>query len=185
LALGALPGSMIVLTEHDPTWADAFSHEAQRLGPALGALLIELHHIGSTAVPGILAKPVIDILAIVSDVHALDAQAANLQALGYEVMGEFGLPGRRYFRKDNSAGVRTHQVHAYASASASEIERHLNFRDYLREHPATADAYCDLKQALVEQCVDDMGCYSDGKTAFIREVEQRAAIWRLTRPSRR
>lgn len=169
---------MIVLAEHDPTWTREFSHEVQRLRPAFGTLLFELHHVGSTAVPGILAKPVIDILAIVSDVHALDPQAATFEALGYEVMGEFGLAGRRYFRKDDSVGVRTHHVHAYARDSASEIERLLDFRDYLREHPATAHAYSDLKQALVERCHGDMRCYSDGKTAFIREVEQRAAIWK-------
>ncbi len=164
------------LADHVPTWTHEFSREAEQLRPAFGALLIELHHVGSTAVPAILAKPVIDILAIVSDVHALDAQ--RFETLGYEVMGEFGLPGRRYFRKDDAAGVRTHHVHAYAPESSSEIERLLNFRDYLRAHPATARAYSDLKQALVEQCRDDMRCYSDGKTAFIREVEQRAAIWK-------
>jgi GrpB-like predicted nucleotidyltransferase (UPF0157 family) len=169
---------MITLVEHDPAWAREFSHEAQHLRPAFGALLIELHHIGSTAVPGIRAKPVIDILAIVADVASLDAQTERFESLGYEVMGEFGLPGRRYFRKNNSAGVRTHQIHAYARASASEIQRHLDFRDYLREHTSAADAYSDLKLALSEQCHGDMRCYSDGKTAFIREVEQRAEIWR-------
>lgn len=169
---------MILLAQHDPTWAREFSQEAQLLLPAFGALLIELHHIGSTAVRGILAKPVIDILAIVSDVHALDAQTRDIGNLGYEAMGEFGLPGRRYFRKDNYAGVRTHQIHAYASVSADEIERHLNFRDYLREHPATARAYSDLKRALVDRCRSEMRCYSDGKTTFIREVERLAVIWR-------
>lgn len=169
---------MITLVAHDPAWTHEFSHEALHVRPAFGALLIELHHIGSTAVPGILAKPVIDILAIVTDVGSLDALTARFESLGYEVMGEFGLPGRRYFRKDNSAGIRTHQIHAYARGSASEIQRHLDFRDYLREHPVTAQAYSDLKLALVEQCHGDMRCYSDGKTAFIREVELRAAIWR-------
>lgn len=91
--------------------------------------------IGSTAVPAILAKPVIGILAIVSDVHALDAQ--SVETLGYEGMGEFGLPGRRYCRKHDSAGVRTHHVPAYAPGSSSDIERLLNCRDCLSEHPAT------------------------------------------------
>ncbi len=90
-------------------------------------------------------------------------------------MGEFGLPGRRYFRRDDPAGVRTHQVHAYAPESSSEIERHLDFRDYLRHNPDVARAYDALKAVLVDRCGGDMCCYSDGKTAFIREVEHRAA----------
>jgi GrpB-like predicted nucleotidyltransferase (UPF0157 family) len=175
-----LPSTEILPAEADPGWSEAFRLEARRIRAAFGALLIELHHIGSTAVPGLPAKPVIDILAVVSNVRALDAQTAQFEALGYEVMGEFGLPGRRYFRRDDSNGVRTHQVHAYAAESSSEIERHLNFRDYIREHPETARAYANLKQRLADDCHGDMRCYSDGKTAFIREIEQRAALWKRT-----
>jgi GrpB-like predicted nucleotidyltransferase (UPF0157 family) len=171
---------MIVLAEHDPRWADAFTREAERIRPAFGVLLVALDHIGSTAVPDLLAKPVIDILAVVSEVRALDAQTGHFEELGYEVMGEFGLPGRRYFRRDDPRGVRTHQIHAYAQASSREIERHLNFRDYLREHQETARAYANLKRLLANECHGDMGCYSDGKTAFIREVEQLAALWKCT-----
>ncbi|HEY7396615.1 MAG TPA: GrpB family protein [Gemmatimonadaceae bacterium] len=139
----------IVLAEYDPAWTHAFSREAERIRPVFGALLVELHHIGSPAVPGLRAKPVIDMLAVVSDVRALDKQTKGFEALGYEAMGEFGLLGRRYFRRDDPAGVRTHQVHAYAVESSGEIERHLNFRDYIRQHPDVARAYSDLKQALV------------------------------------
>lgn len=170
----------IVLAEHDPGWADAFTREAERVRPVFGERLVALHHIGSTAVPGLPAKPVIDMLAVVSSVHALDTQAGQFEALGYEVMGEFGLPGRRYLRRDDPRGVRTHQIHAYAQESSSEIERHLNFRDYMREHREAARAYAKLKRLLANDCRGDMGCYSDGKTAFIREAEQRAALWKRT-----
>ncbi len=166
---------MIRLTEHDPTWATDFLHESERVRPAFGVVLIALHHIGSTAVPGTLAKPIIDLLAIVSDVHLLDARATHITALGYEVMGEFGLPGRRYFRRDDAEGVRTHHIHAYAPTSASEFERYLSFRDYLREHPLVAQEYSDLKRSLARQCQGDTRCYSDGKTDFVRDVERRAA----------
>lgn len=166
----------IVLADHDPERAYAFTSEAERIRPAFGALLVALHHIGSTAVSGLRTKPVIDILAVVSDVHALDAQNEQFEAIGYEVMGEFGLPGRRYFRRDDSRGIRTRQVHAYAQESSREIQRHLDFRDYLRDHPETARAYAKLKQQLVDECHGDRGRYSDGKTAFIREIEQRAAL---------
>jgi len=168
---------MIVLAQHDPAWASKFAREAERLTRAFGDLPLDLHHIGSTAIPGLIAKPVIDMLAVAPSVEALDTRGAAFNALGYQVMGEFGIPCRRYFRKDNTAGRRTHQVHAFAQGS-SEIARHLDFRDYLRAHPAVAVAYGALKQTLAGSCLGDMQCYSDGKTAFIRDVEQRAAVWK-------
>ncbi len=163
---------MIVLAQHDPAWAREFSREAERLTKAVGDVLLALHHIGSTAVTGLLAKPVIDMLAVAPGVDALDTRDEAFKALGYEVMGEFGIPGRRYFRRDDSAGRRTHQIHAFAEGS-SEIRRHLDFRDYLRAHPAVAETYSTLKQTLAGECLGDMECYSDGKAAFIRDVERR------------
>jgi GrpB-like predicted nucleotidyltransferase (UPF0157 family) len=151
--------------------------ETARLRGAFGNLFLDLQHIGSTAVPGLLAKPVIDILAVVPRVEALDPRRDVWEALGYEVMGEFGLPGRRYFRKDDSSGRRTHQVHAYRDGSP-EVTRHLDFRDYLRASPSVAEAYGALKRRLAEECAGDTRCYSDGKTEFIRDIERRAAIWR-------
>jgi len=168
---------MIVLARYDPTWTGAFSREAEQLLRAYGDLLLEVHHIGSTAIPGLVAKPVIDMLAVAPSVEALDARGEVFTALGYQVMGEFGIPGRRYFRKDDLAGRRTHQVHAFAEGS-DEIRRHLDFRDYLRAHPAIAEAYGTLKQRLASECNGDMRCYSDGKTAFIRDIDRRAAIWK-------
>lgn len=169
---------VIVLDQHNPAWAREFAREAERLTRAFGDLLLDLHHIGSTAIPGLFAKPVIDMLAVVvPSVDAIDTRGEAFRVLGYQVMGEFGIPGRRYFRKDDSVGRRTHQVHAFARGS-SEIPRHLDFRDYLRTHPVVAEAYGTLKQALAVKCLSDMQCYSDGKTAFIRDIEQRAAIWK-------
>jgi GrpB-like predicted nucleotidyltransferase (UPF0157 family) len=144
-------------------------------------LPIELHHIGSTAIPGIVAKPVIDMLGIVPALDALDERAHRLAALGYEALGEFGIPGRRYFRKNAPDGVRTHQLHAFAPDSP-EIERHLDFRNYLRAFPDEAAAYAALKQGLAESCDSDMDAYSNGKTQFIRAIERRAAQWRNTLP---
>lgn len=168
---------MIELIPYDPAWPDEFAREAAVLRDALGDVLLSLEHIGSTAIPGLLAKPVIDILAIVTNVELLDTRSQAFEKLGYQVRGEFGIPGRRYFRKDDDIGRRTHHIHAY-SVGANEITRHLNFRDYLRAHPAVADAYRALKEALAAKCGDDRPCYSDGKSDFIRDVEQKAAIWR-------
>lgn len=171
------PGRAIVLAPHSASWAAAFEREASAVSAALSDLSIELHHIGSTAIPDIVAKPVIDMLGVVPAVEALDARAHRLAALGYEALGEFGIPGRRYFRKNAPDGARTHQLHAFAAGSP-DIQRHLDFRDYLRAFPAEAAAYAALKQGLAGRCASDMRAYGDGKTAFIRAVERRAAAWR-------
>jgi GrpB-like predicted nucleotidyltransferase (UPF0157 family) len=98
-------------------------------------------------------------------------------SLRYEALGEFGIPGRRYLRKDAPGGVRTHQLHALALGSP-EIRRHLDLRDYLRAFPTEAAAYAALKQRLAERCGSDMRAYSDGKTEFIGAAERRAVAWR-------
>ena len=164
----------IVLAPHDAAWAHEFAREAQLIERALGDILVDLQHIGSTAIPGIVAKPVIDLLGAVTSIAALDAATPHLESLGYEALGEFGLAGRRYFRKDNAAGVRTHQLHAYAAGSP-DFQRHMDFRDYLRAHDDVARAYASLKQDLARQSEGDMRAYSKGKTQFIRDVEHRAA----------
>lgn len=110
----------------DPAWPDAFRSEARRIRTALDGPVRSIHHIGSTAVPGIHAKPIIDILLEVSDLAALDARTPAMAALGYEALGEFGIPRRRYFRRNSGADVRTHQVHAFPVGDVG-IQRHLAF----------------------------------------------------------
>ncbi len=167
----------VIVVPHDPAWKDAFEEEAGRISETLGGLVVRLHHIGSTAIPGVLAKPIIDMLLEVNDLTALEARSPAMEALGYEALGEFGLPGRRYFRKDNAAGIRTHQVHAF-KAEDPEIERHLAFRDYMIAHPAEAGEYGELKQRLAQAHPTDIQAYVDGKDLFIKEHEARALAWR-------
>jgi GrpB-like predicted nucleotidyltransferase (UPF0157 family) len=143
-------------------------------------MVASLHHIGSTAIPGIFAKPIIDILLEVDDIIRLDVQRAAMEQLGYEAMGEFGIPGRRYFRRDNASDIRTHQVHAFQSGSP-EIERHLAFRDYMNAHPEAAQAYSLLKQRLAGEHPDDMEAYMDGKDPFIKEHLAQAIAWQRKR----
>ncbi len=171
------PGREIVLAPHSTAWGPAFEREASAIREALSDLSIELHHVGSTAIPGIVAKPVIDMLGIVPAIEELDARVHRLASLEYEALGEFGIPGRRYFRRDGPDGARTHQLHAFSGGSP-EIQRHLDFRDYLRAFPAEAAAYATLKQGLARRCGDDMHAYSDGKSEFIGVIERRAAAWR-------
>ncbi len=119
-------------------------------------------------------------LAEVASLEELDACAPTMRGLGYVVMGEFGIPGRRYFRKDDASGVRTHQVHAFETGSPGAV-RHLAFRDYLRAHADVAQEYSGLKQRLVTACAGDIEAYMDGKDAFVKDVEHRALEWLAAR----
>ena len=156
-------------------WPAAYEREAAAIREILGGLLLEIHHIGSTAVPGLAAKPIIDILPVVTDIAAVDALYPRFEAVGYECMGELGIPGRRYFRKGGEN--RTHQIHIFGRTSRHDIRRHLAVRDYLRTHPAAAAAYGSLKAGLAARYPADIEGYCDGKDAFVKDLEQKALAW--------
>jgi GrpB-like predicted nucleotidyltransferase (UPF0157 family) len=161
----------VVVVPPDRGWRDAFEAEAARLRSILGENLVEIHHIGSTAIPGIAAKPIIDILPVVREIDHVDALAA-----GYRAWGEFGLPGRRYFTREEN-GKRTHDVHVYAVGNP-EITRHLAFRDYMNAHPEEARAYGRLKEKMAREFPTDFEGYMDGKHVFVQERERRALAWK-------
>ena len=169
----------IVVVEYDSSWRSEFEAEAKLIAAILGDIVVQIHHIGSTAIPGIYAKPIIDFLLLVRDLVELDGKSSALEALGYEAMGEYGLPGRRYFRKNNTSGVRTHQVHAYEVLNP-EVTRHLAFRDYMVAHPEIAKAYGELKRKLAQKHPHDIQAYMDGKDPFIKEHEAKSIAWRLS-----
>jgi GrpB-like predicted nucleotidyltransferase (UPF0157 family) len=164
----------------DPTWVESFSSEADLLRSALNDLEVEVHHIGSTSIQGIYAKPIIDILLVVRKLEDMDSRAKVMEALGYEAKGEFGIPARRYFRKDSSEGIRTYQVHAFERNSAG-ARRHLAFRDYMNAHDRAAEAYSSLKQRLARDFPFDVQAYMDGKDAFIKQHEALAIAWRSSK----
>ena len=169
----------VEVVPHDPQWRDAFEAEAKHVAAALSGNVVAVHHIGSTAIPDIYAKPVIDLLVEVRHITEVDVRSSAMESLGYEVMGEFGIPGRRYFRKDDREGIRTHQVHAFEAGSA-EVERHLAFRDYMIAHPGDAQKYGELKKRLAEEHPQSIDGYMDGKDGFIKEIDQKAARWRTS-----
>src|SRR5579875_4114236 len=128
----------VEVVPHNSEWAQKFQHEADELNKIFGQNLIEIHHIGSTSVPGLPAKPIIDIMPVVRRIEQVDVCNAQMEAFGYECMGEFGIPGRRYFRKGGDN--RTHQVHVFEYGDANVV-RHLAFREYLKVHPEDAQTY--------------------------------------------
>lgn len=163
----------VALVTVDSTWSDRYSREAACIVESLGALADAVHHIGSTAVPGILAKPILDLLLEVADREALDAIEPGMLQLGYEAMGEFGIAGRRYFRKHDAAGRRTHHVHAFVGGDPN-VRRHLAFRDYLRAHTDVAAAYATIKRDLA---ADRPAAYVEGKGPFVVAHEALALEW--------
>ena len=169
-------GRKVVLTPHNLAWIEQYEAEAAQLTAVFQPILVAMHHIGSTAVPGIKAKPIIDIMIVVTEITAVDAFIQPMASLGYISKGENGIPGRHYFRK-GSDEHHTHHVHVYAE-NHLEIARHLDFRDYLRHHPAAATAYSQLKESLAQQYVADVSQYTESKTPFILEIENKARLWR-------
>ncbi|MFC3032716.1 GrpB family protein [Pseudoalteromonas fenneropenaei] len=164
----------IVVVAYNPLWPNLFAKEEQQLQHALGERMLALHHIGSTAVPGLAAKPVIDMILVATSLTALDAASAQFNALGYEAKGENGIAGRRYYRKGGAH--RTHHLHAFA-AGDSHITRHLAFRDYLIAYPEVCRAYQTLKTQLAAAHCHDRAAYCQGKDSFIALHEQRALTW--------
>ncbi|MEL6921801.1 MAG: GrpB family protein [Pseudomonadota bacterium] len=161
---------------HNPDWKSAFSEESAAITVAFQGSAIEIHHIGSTAIPGVLAKPIIDLLSVVTSLADVDENSGSLEALGYEVMGAYGIEGRRYFRKTNYAGTRTHHLHIFEVGSL-HVERHLAFRDYLIAHPSVSAEYSLLKESLTSDEGSSCDNYLNGKDPFISDVEQQAVDW--------
>lgn len=164
------------LVPHNPQWASEFRKESASISIALGDMVSAIHHIGSTSIPGIHAKPIIDLLVEVFAINRIDAKNPAMVDIGYECMGEYGISGRRYFRKNNAQGARTHHIHMF-DVNSEHVFRHLAFRDYLVAHPTKAQEYSAIKQALVKEHKGDWNLYLDGKDPFIKKTEQIALEW--------
>jgi GrpB-like predicted nucleotidyltransferase (UPF0157 family) len=164
----------VELHEHDPAWAEAARREGARLRAAVGPAIIAVHHTGSTAIPGIRAKPIPDLMPLVRSLAELDNARSVVESLGYVWWGEYGIPERRYCNlKDPATGERKIHLHCFEEGSP-QVARHLAFRDYLRARPDLARAY----EAEKLRCRDlqplDSHAYTDCKDAWIRRIEAEA-----------
>jgi GrpB-like predicted nucleotidyltransferase (UPF0157 family) len=166
------PAEPVVIVEYDQQWPRLFDLESPQVAEALGAVRVE--HIGSTAVPGLAAKPIIDMLV---GLRTLELPASAIDAmheLGYDFLGEHGIPDRLFFRKGRP---RTHHVHAVPVGS-DLWDRHLAFRDYLRVHADESRDYAAFKRRLVRDAGGDRDGYLEGKEAYAAALEQRARSWK-------
>jgi GrpB-like predicted nucleotidyltransferase (UPF0157 family) len=165
---------------HNPLWKTEFSKEAAVLSSVFGDEVVKIHHIGSTAITGIYAKPIIDILVEVKDILRINDYSNRMQELGYIPREEWGISGRRYFIK--GINHRTHHVHVYQSGNP-EITRHLRFRDYMNAHSDEARQYEELKRELAGKYKHNPAQYTDGKDAFIKEIDRKAKEWAISTAS--
>ena len=171
----------IEVVDYDPLWITAFEREAAVLNAVFGQRVVEIQHIGSTAVPGLDAKPIIDILVILDTTDDINSFNHAMEDAGYRVRGECldatipGTPGRFYFTKETN-GVRSHHVHVYAK-DHWEISDKLAFRDYLRAHCDKAAAYGELKRRIAaENRFDNIG-YMRAKDGFVKSTLLEARRW--------
>lgn len=167
----------IEVVDYREEWQDIFLREKEVLTTALSPIFLKIFHIGSTSVKGLAAKPIIDMLLVVDDLAYLDNNVEVFEKNGYEACGEFGIPGRRYYRKGGD--LRTHQIHAFKFDNLYDIGRHLAVRDYLRTHSDAVHEYGNIKKEAVKFVGNDIGKYGDFKDEFVKKLEEQAIKWRL------
>ncbi len=172
--------SNIEVVPYNSHWPAIFEHESTLIQQALGANCLIIHHIGSTSVPNLSAKPIIDILPVVKSILEVDHATQAMEGLGYEAKGEYGIAFRRYFQKGKN--VKTHHVHVYEEGDP-EVDRYLKFRDWLRSHEDDARAYATLKIELAAKFPQDILQYCNGKDAFVASIDAKDGFdgWRMVK----
>ena len=174
MRLADRPSREVLLVPHDPRWPERYAEELPGLRQAFGTSLVALEHIGSTSVPGLAAKPVIDIQVLVQSVAEAKKAVPALAAIGWE-QGVFTLDPEEhlYFKKNDADGRRTHQLHVYAPDHPAALPHRL-FRDYLRAHPEEAQWYEALKRQLAERFRTDRIAYAEAKSDYVATVLAKA-----------
>ncbi|TDF95166.1 GrpB family protein [Paenibacillus piri] len=164
----------ISITNHNPIWKQWYLNESKIIQEVFTADLMEIQHIGSTAIPEIHAKPIVDLLVGLKTYHVSEEQNEQLVKLGYEGFGEAGVPGRLYYRKRSTESFNL----AVCEWNSEVWSNNLIFRDYLISHPEEAAAYSLLKQDILSQGIHTLLGYSERKAAFILEMILKATQWK-------
>ena len=182
----------IYIADYDPRWPQMFEDERTRIVDAIGEWAADVQHVGSTSIPGIAAKPIIDIAVHLHTlVDALKCITPLVEHLQYECLGEFGIPDRIYFRKPTTSplpgqshdGVgRTHQIHMYPLGH-DQYAKQITFRDYLRAHPEATSEYEALKRELAVRHAGDIEAYAEAKSDFVQSILRSAALARSPSPA--
>jgi GrpB-like predicted nucleotidyltransferase (UPF0157 family) len=165
----------VELVPHNPEWSQQADQEINRFLEGLSFPIIGIYHIGSTSIPDIKAKPILDFVMEVEDLEDVLGALAEIEALGYQNKGEFGIPGRQFFTRDTD-GERSHHLHVFQKGHP-DIERHTIFRDFLRANPDAAREYEKLKEKLAKRFPKQSGDYTAAKSDFILSMDEVARYW--------
>jgi len=161
----------VTVVEYDPNWVVVFSRLRDMLAQSLGTLPVAIEHVGSTSVPGAVAKPIIDIDVVLGSANDLRRTIDALAGVGYRHLGDLGIRGREAF--ESPASLPGHHLYVVVLGNP-EYLRHLEFRDYLRSHPEMTSRYSELKKSLATKFRSDRDGYTEAKTAFVEAVLRRA-----------
>jgi len=172
--LGSTMVNPIVVVEYDPSWPELFQSLRKRISAALGSLATVIEHVGSTAVPGLAAKPIIDIDVLLASAHLLPLAIEHLASLGYVHQGNLGIPEREAFLAP--ASDAPHRLYVCPPCS-HEFRKPVAFRDYLRSHPNEAQRYGELKRTLAIEFRENRAAYVAGKTDFVEEIIGHAIVF--------
>lgn len=164
----------VSVVDPQPTWHTEYEKAASEIRSATAHLDLRIEHIGSTSVPGLAAKPILDVAILLSDPSDFEDIESSLAAIGLKYRGDKGDQGGRLFVRESDPEVRTHHVHVYF-AGAPEWNLYLVFRDRLRSDPALRDAYAALKRELAQLYEDNRFAYLAGKTDFVKSVLEGSA----------
>jgi GrpB-like predicted nucleotidyltransferase (UPF0157 family) len=163
------------LLPYTPEWKRLFEEEKYRLQAVVGPYVLDIQHVGSTSIPGMPAKPILDIAIAVRNFEEARVCIQPIEQLGYEYKAEFGTPRRHYFTKGEP---RTHHIHMNELCS-QDWNNQIAFRDYLIQHPEIAREYAQVKQVLAQRYPKDRMAYLNGKAPFIERVLKLAMSGRL------
>ncbi len=163
--IGLEPG-IVKLLSYEEQWQSLFEEEKKCLQAVVGNYVLDIQHVGSTSIPGMSAKPIIDIAIAVNNFEEATICIAPIEQLGYVYRGENGIPRRHYFRKGDP---RTHHLHM-CEVTSREWANQILFRDYLSQHPEKAEEYKSLKKKLAQQYDKDRESYLKEKAPFIEEI---------------
>ena len=162
----------VTVVDYDPCWPEVFERLRATIAPVVGDLAVAIEHVGSTSVPGLAAKPVLDLDIVVRSQSDVPLVVARLALIGYDHLGDFGLAGREVFRPPD--GSPAHNL--YVCRSGPALENHLALRDHLRRHSELAHAYGTLKKRLAQEFRYDIDGYVVAKTDFVVAVLRAAGL---------
>ena len=165
----------VVVRPYDEAWAQSFADIKAEIQDALGELALRIEHVGSTAVRGLSAKPIIDVDIVIRDYSLFRAVAAKLEAIGYRHEGDLGIAGREAFKYDGKDHLQKHHLYVCPEDSP-ELKRHIAFRDYLRSHPEAVRAYSRVKEEGARLYPYDIDKYIEHKSPFIGKIYKKIGI---------